>query len=83
MNALGSRESCSIRVLSPRIEPPERALDGSTARTATRRPCAVSMVPKLSMKVDFPTPGVPDMPIRMACRSAPFSRSINSAACSR
>ena len=25
MNALGSRESCSIRVLSPRIEPPERA----------------------------------------------------------
>ena len=36
MNAHGSSESRPIRVLSPRIEPPESVLDGSIARTATR-----------------------------------------------
>jgi hypothetical protein len=41
MNAAGLRDSSSIRVLSPRIEPPERGLDGSTASTATRWPCAM------------------------------------------
>ena len=35
MNAEAWRDSCSIRVLSPRIEPPLRVLDGSTASTAT------------------------------------------------
>ena len=35
-NAAGSTASRSIRVLSPRIEPPVRELVGSTARTATR-----------------------------------------------
>ncbi len=59
MKALGSRLSWSIRVLSPRIDPPEREEDGSTASTATRLPCAVSMVPNPSINVDFPTPGVP------------------------
>ena len=68
MKARGSRDSRSIRVLSPRIEPPDRAEDGSTASTATRSPCPVSIRPKLSMKVDLPTPGVPDSPIRSACR---------------
>ena len=36
-NALISRDKWSIRVLSPSIEPPERALEGSIANTATFR----------------------------------------------
>ena len=35
MKALMSVQSCSIRVLSPRIDPPVRVDEGSTARTAT------------------------------------------------
>ncbi len=78
MKACGSRESRSIRVLSPRIEPPERAEEGSTASTATFSPCPVSRRPKLSMKVDLPTPGVPERPMRSASR--PFrARSARSA----
>ena len=65
-NAAGSRASSSIRVLSPRIEPPERELVGSTASTATRWPGAVRWRPKASMKVDLPTPGGPLMPRRTA-----------------
>jgi hypothetical protein len=38
MKAPFSRLRRSIRVLSPRIEPPDRAEDGSTASTATRSP---------------------------------------------
>ena len=83
MNAFGSRASRSIRVLSPRIEPPVRADDGSTARTATRKPCPVSIVPKASMNVDLPTPGVPDKPIRSACRSGSASRSSSVSASRR
>lgn len=71
MKALGSRLRRSIRVLSPKIEPPERVDDGSTAKTATRLPCPVSICPKLSIKVDLPTPGVPDSPMRSADRSVP------------
>ena len=41
MKARGSRASRSIRVLSPRIEPPERVEEGSTASTARRRPAPV------------------------------------------
>ena len=82
MKALGSRLSRSIRVLSPKIDPPERAELGSTASTATRMPCAVSIMPKLSMKVDFPTPGVPESPMRSACRSV-GSFASNSAAAAR
>ncbi len=55
-----------MRVLSPRIEPPVRVDDGSTASTATRKPCEVSSVPNASMNVDLPTPGTPLMPIRRA-----------------
>ena len=35
MNASGRRASSSMRVLSPRIDPPERPDDGSTASTAS------------------------------------------------
>ena len=36
MNALSRRAIVSMRLLSPRMLPPVRALEGSTARTATR-----------------------------------------------
>ena len=42
MKASGWRASSLIRVLSPRIEPPDRSLDGSTASTATRWPCSTA-----------------------------------------
>jgi hypothetical protein len=68
-----ARASRSIRVLSPRIEPPVRAEDGSTASTATAAP-SHSIMPKASMKVDLPTPGVPDSPSRSASRPWPATR---------
>ena len=64
MKAFGSRDSRSIRVLSPRIEPPESALVGSTASTATRWPRPVRKRPSVSMNVDLPAPGAPLMPTR-------------------
>ena len=44
-NPFGSEERCVIRVLSPRIDPPVRFDVGSTARTATRCPCAIKLRP--------------------------------------
>ncbi len=41
MKALGSMASRAMRVLSPRMDPPVRLDDGSTASTATLWPCAV------------------------------------------
>ena len=58
------RDSSSMRVLSPRIEPPPRLDDGSMASTASERPCSRRDSPKRSMKVDLPTPGTPVMPSR-------------------
>ncbi len=58
--------SCSIRVLSPRIDPFETDDEGSTASTATRWPSSTSWRPKRSMKVLLPTPGTPEMPMRCA-----------------
>ena len=57
-------DNCSIRVLSPRIEPPETVEDGSIANTATRCPWAIKYSPSASIKVDLPTPGTPDIPSR-------------------
>ena len=48
-----------MRVLSPRIEPPLRVLDGSTASTATRWPASTRCRPSASMNVDLPAPGAP------------------------
>src|SRR3546814_1479638 len=53
-----------MRVLSPRIEPPLRFDDGSTARIAMRWPRSITCRPNASMKVDLPTPGTPLMPRR-------------------
>ncbi len=66
MNAFSSTASRAIRVLSPRIEPPLRVEDGSTASTATLRPCCVRKLPSASIVADLPTPGVPVMPTRTA-----------------
>src|ERR1700687_2452462 len=55
-----------MRVLSPRIEPPVRTEEGSTASTATRLPRSVRNVPSASMVVDLPTPGAPVIPTRIA-----------------
>ena len=65
MNALGSWHSRSMRVLSPRIEPPEIELEGSTASTATRWPWPIRCRPRASMNVDFPDPGEPLIPTRI------------------
>jgi len=52
--------------MSPRIEPPVREEEGSTASTATLRPPAVRLEPRVSMVVDLPTPGTPVTPTRIA-----------------
>mmetsp|Transcript_5907 Transcript_5907/g.14563 ORF Transcript_5907/g.14563 Transcript_5907/m.14563 type:complete len:320 (+) Transcript_5907:251-1210(+) len=66
MKARRSMERRSMRVLSPRMAPPETLLDGSTASTATRWPWSIRNRPKASMKVLLPTPGTPEMPSRSA-----------------
>src|SRR3546814_17367705 len=59
MKAWAWRDSSSMRVLSPRIEPPLTLEEGSTASTATLWPASTSSRPKRSTKVDLPTPGTP------------------------
>ena len=66
MKAFSSRARSAMRVLSPRIEPPVSAEEGSMESTATRRSRATRCLPSASMKVDLPTPGAPEMPMRMA-----------------
>src|SRR3954469_15982702 len=83
MNAFGSTANRDMRVLSPRIEPPERADDGSTARTATFDPAPVRVTPSWSMNVDLPTPGTPLMPIRRAPPACGSSSTSSPWACSR
>jgi hypothetical protein len=55
-----------MRVLSPRMEPPDSDDDGSMASTASFLPCSISQTPSASMKVDLPAPGTPEMPTRIA-----------------
>ncbi len=66
MYAISCTESFSMRVLSPRMEPPDTVLDGSIVSTATRCPLAIRYRPSASMKVLLPTPGTPLMPRRKA-----------------
>ena len=63
-NASGRRVSSPILVLSPRIDPPVRLLEGSTASTATERPRSTMWSPSASMSVDLPAPGAPEIPTR-------------------
>jgi hypothetical protein len=64
MKAPALTASCSMRVLSPRMEPPLTLDDGSTASTATRWPRSMRNRPSTSMNVLLPTPGTPDSPMR-------------------
>jgi len=66
IKALSEAANRAIRVLSPRIEPPVRAEEGSTASTATLWPRSIRNIPSTSMVVDLPTPGEPVMPTRTA-----------------
>jgi hypothetical protein len=61
--AFGSFTNSSIRVLSPKILPLLIELLGSMAKTATLFPFWVKYFPKASIKVLFPTPGTPVIPI--------------------
>src|ERR1051326_8325659 len=79
MNASDAAASRGMRFLSPRMLPPESALDGSTASTATRLPPAIRCSPNASMKVLFPTPGTPLTPTRAARPVA--GRRISSSRC--
>ncbi|MPN55632.1 hypothetical protein SDC9_203316 [bioreactor metagenome] len=65
MKAFCSFANSSILVLSPKMEPLFNDELGSMARTATFFPLETASRPKFSMKVDFPAPGVPVIPIRM------------------
>lgn len=65
MNDLGCTESCSIRVLSPKILPLLRSLLGSMANTASLPPFSSTCRPNTSMDVLFPAPGTPLIPIRI------------------
>ena len=65
MKARSSTARRSMRVLSPRMLPPEIGLDGSTLSTATLSPRSrIRYMPSASMKVLLPTPGTPVMPTR-------------------
>ena len=66
MKARASRLSRSMRVLSPRMLPPDRLLEGSMVSTATAWPLSTSTQPSASMNVLLPTPGTPVMPTRLA-----------------
>ena len=61
----GLVEMLSMRVLSPRIEPPLRSELGSMASTASLCRREVTIPPTASMKVDLPAPGTPVMPMRI------------------
>lgn len=62
--AFSSRQSSSILVLSPKIEPPERSELGSIARTASLRFCSLTIwSPSFSIKLLLPAPGAPHIPI--------------------
>src|SRR5213592_3115267 len=82
MKASGAAARRGMRVLSPRMLPPESALEGSTASTATFFPRPIRWSPKTSMKVLFPTPGTPLTPTR-AARPVPGSRSSRSRCAAR
>jgi hypothetical protein len=72
-----------MRVLSPRIEPPLRFEEGSTASTATLWPWSIRCRPKASMKVDLPTPGTPEMPSRTDLPDSASSAASRASAAAR
>ena len=83
MNESGCWDNSFIRVLSPMMLPPVIGLLGSTASTATRWPSPIKNSPNASMKVLFPTPGTPVIPIRKALPVCGKSESSSSCPCSK
>ena len=63
MNTFSFRLKDSILVLSPNIDPPLIEELGSIAKTANLFPSSSINCPIDSIKVDFPTPGEPEIPI--------------------
>ena len=55
-----------MRILSPKIAPPEKGLEGSTDKTATVRSFFLNFEINLSINVLFPAPGGPVTPILYA-----------------
>ncbi len=55
-----------MRTRSPSSAPPVIGDDGSTAITATVRPCSRSAAMSVATSVDLPAPGGPVMPMRWA-----------------
>ena len=64
--AAGKLLRVGMRVLSPRMAPPDDLEEGSIANTATLWPSLTISQPKASMRLDLPAPGGPEMPIRKA-----------------
>ena len=81
MKTSGLAEMLSMRVLSPKIEPPLRSELGSMASTASLWRSEVTMLPIASMKVDLPAPGTPVMPMRTDRPAWGRQRSMISCAC--
>ncbi len=57
MNTPWSRACPCMRMRSPRMAPPEKGEEGSTASTPTRPPPARTPVMTRAVRVDFPAPG--------------------------
>ena len=55
-----------MRMRSPRIAPPLKGLEGSTATTATREERSRYAPARLFTRVDFPPPGGPVTPTTWA-----------------
>jgi hypothetical protein len=66
MNTPGSFTRSVIRMRSPRIEPPEYGLEGSTAMMPTFEPAARKRSASADTSVDFPLPGTPVSPMTCA-----------------
>ena len=65
-DGLGAAVAAAIRTLSPRMAPPVRGDDGSTASTAGRRPFSARRMVHAAVRVDFPEPGGPVSPTTWA-----------------
>ena len=65
-NTEGWLETSPMRMRSPRMEPPEKGLDGSTAMMPTLRPDFRTSATSLDTSVDLPLPDTPVTPTTWA-----------------
>ena len=80
MNTPSSKACSCIRMRSPSSAPPVTGDEGSTAKTATRKPLLRYSEINAPVVVDLPTPGGPVTPISKADPESgkPESNSLNS-----